>query len=444
MDELSNYSIAFPPSKMAAVKRKTVPKPTLSDLPLRLLRHRLSEDLPKQPSGSDLETQQRPSPLLKSKALKTRLPAPLAGSPYAHNLLPRSLSVTKLPDRGVRPALARVDMSVQHLRPEFAKAKEALNLTVAEPAVNLSFGSSFDATDHVKSPKAQKKRRTLFRTLKLIEVKLNKELRDLAQVDREKPNRELRAYSHAFTQLIDLTSLFKPLLQRIKLKYEVWIQRFLSFDHENLQRDLRTAQIALERAVEDRAFYAKQLDKVARENVELSRTCLEYQSRGDRCEERLREIAVGKRQGFPPSEDAWKLLNLELDSLQVWKEETAKQLTAQQSKEKQLTTYLRSLHPTHSSTDNSLSAKKGALSSPLPSIPPAPSLFSSESDAYSEDFDPGVVTATQQASQAVVLKVPKLAIATDGKRAEFHEEFMSKYAEFSESWRKAIDAQQHS
>lgn len=434
---------------MATVKGKTVPKTTISDLPLRLLRHRLSEDLPKQPCGSDLETQQRPSPLLKSKALKARLPAPLAGSPYAHSLLPRSLSVTKLPDRAARPALARVDMSVQHLRPELGKMKEALNLTVAEPA-NLSFGSSFDAMDHVKSPKAHRKRRTLIRTLKLIEMKLNKELRELAEVDGDKADKELCAYSHAFTQLIDLTSLFKPLLQRIKLKYEVWIQRFLSLDSDNLQRDLRTAQVALERALEDKAFYAKQLDKVARENVELSRTCLEYQRKADKCEERLREIARGKREGFPPSEDTWKLLNLELDSLQVWKEEMSKQISAQQNKEKQLSAYIRSLHPKGHSIENSLSTQKADKSNPFPfnplSISPAPPLFSSESDTYSEDFDrsldPDSVTSLHQASKSA-LKVPKLAIATEGKRAEFHEEFMSKYAEFSESWRRAIDAQQH-
>ena len=418
--------------KMATVKGKTVPKTTISDLPLRLLRHRLSEDLPKQLCGSDLETQQRPSPLLKPKPYRTRLPAPLAGSPYARALLPRSLSVTKLQERGAKLGLARVDMSIQHFRPDLGKGREVLNLTVAEQGVNMSFGSSFDAADHLKSPKANKKRRTLLRTLKLIEAKLNKELRELADAAEEKRDRELHAYSHAFAQLIDLTSLFKPLLSRIKSKYEAWIQRFLNLDMRNLQQDLHRVQLALEQATADKAFYAKQLDKVAKENVELSRSCLEYQQKGDACEEKLREIARGKRQGYPPTEDTWKMLNLELDSLYIWREEMNKQIAAAKSTEKQLLGLLQAKeHP--------IEGHEGDKSTPFHPVSSAvPSLSASEpghKDSLSAIEDTN--------KRKTGTNVPKLALATDEKRAEFHEEFMSKYEEFSESWRKAIDAQQH-
>jgi hypothetical protein len=326
-------------------------------------------------------------------------------------------------------------MSIQHLRPDLGRGREVLNLTAAEQGINMSFGSSFDAADHLKSPKVNKKRKILLRTLKLIEAKLNKELRELAEAAGEKRDRELHAYSHAFAQLIDLTSLFKPLLSRIKCKYEAWIQRFLNLDTRNLQQDLHQAQLALEQAIADKAFYAKQLDKVARENMELSRSCLEYQRKGDACEEKLREIARGKRQGFPPTEDTWKMLNLELDSLHIWKEEMSKQLATAKNTEKQLLGLLQA-------KENSVEGIEGGKSPPFrpvsATIPAIPSLSASESGHK----DP--ISAIDDTNKSkTVIKVPKLALATDEKRAEFHEEFMSKYEEFSESWRKAIDAQQH-
>lgn len=319
-------------------------------------------------------------------------------------------------------------MSIQHFRPDPSKGKEVLNLTV-EQGVNMSFGSSFDAAEHLKSPKANKKRRTLLRTLKLIEAKLNKELRELAEAIGEQRDRELHAYSHAFSQLIDLTSLFKPLLSRIKSKYEAWIQRFLSSNSRNLQQDLHKVQLALEQATADKAFYAKQLDKVAKENVELSRSCQEYQRKGDACEEKLREIARGKRQGFPPTEDTWKMLNLELDSLHVWREEMNKQLAAAKTTEKQLLALLQAKE------GPICPGQEGDKSTPFHTVP---SLSPSEL-GHKDSISP--LNDTNKRKKAI--NVPKLFLATDEKRAEFHEEFMSKYEEFSESWRKAIDAHQH-
>lgn len=403
---------------MAATKAKASHKSTLNDLPLRLFRPRLSEDLHKH--SSDVDAQHRASPFPKAKASKTRLPVALAGSPYNHRILPRSLSVTKLQDKLSKPALSRIDTSA--LRP-----KETLNLTEH----NISFGSTFDTSLQLKSPKGNNKRRSLLRTVKLIEINLNKELRDLAEVAGDKTEKELHAYSLAFSQLIDLNSALKPLLSRIKLKYEVLIQRFLSQDVFGLQRDLHTAQQALAQTVQDKAMYASQLDKAARDNKELSRVCLDYQRRADAYEEKWRAVAKGK-DSFPPTKDTWKLMNVELEAYRVWKDEMTRQIAAAHSKEQEFLHILQRMRSHGIQVDDYLTDTPDDLNSAA-----SQHGSSSETDLLLENIE----VESTQIHQNSTIGVPKLSIPVAGKRPEFHEEFMSRYAEFSESWRKQIDAQ---
>lgn len=496
---------------MSHSKTRSTHKVVISDVSLSRLRPRLSEE--PIPPVSDMESTFTSSPN-SHKPSRARLVRPkpqevLATSPYAGSApqqLPRSLSVTKASksaaEKQATPVKERPIGGLSSVQSEafFAKlrlphpdvsrrkpTKEGLNATTIaredlSSTVNFSFNTTF--TPHSESPRTQAVHSAT--DLKSIESKLQRALRDLGKESNS--SREIDLYSQAFQEAIELNPACKSLLSKIKNKYESWLRLVTERERratDQYKSDIIHLQNSLLQAMEEKSELGKKVERVAQENAELVRVRESYQRKCSQYQEKLYEVANTKLDGFPPTEDAWKLLTSELISYKSWKKKVLKELKTTQSKEKALSELVQAMkkrgYPIDEVYNSDVKPKRHTFSTrseessdsePIPPVPVRPITkadavpqlrleeverdisSASVSEISTESYEASVRKTPGQRSgdrgshpgsvKAANKVVPQLVIPRNAiESAGFHQEFMAKYEEFSESWRQQIDAQKH-
>lgn len=345
---------------------------------------------------------------------------------------------------------------------------------------SLSFNSSFTSSHKLptaESPTCLRPRKEA-KGLKAIESAFNKALRELSlkATDEE---RELAVYKQAFGEVLALNPIGKSLLTKIKVKYESWLCRGRCREGDaGEQAKTGHLQSALLKEIEEKGTFMRKFEKISRENAELSRNYVEIQRRCEDFQQKLSQIANIRLDEFPPSEEAWRLVVAELESYKAWKAQVLKQQRASASKEQRLLTLLRALksrgypvEQVYEEDIRSLSMRKQstrteeseeetlvqgptkALFRPeeVPSLrlEAVPRSLSSASEsevssATEESLRKAARCSSQGSVQQETKSVPKLALPAEREAEQsFQEEFMSKYSEFSESWRHQIDAMKH-
>lgn len=463
----------------------------LSDVSVGRLRSRPSEDLAR--PVSDLEStftstfvSNKPS---RVRLVRQRAPHSLTAVPCSTlQQLPRSLSATKTgkgtEEKQSLPAKVTTGLSSVHSEAFFAKVrfphadrkakKESLNSTTIKEDLSSTLNQSFAVVPHSVSPRSEAIESAT--TLKSVENRLLREIRfqgkdvDLAQ--------EIELYSQIFSQVIALNPSCKSLLVQIKAKYETWLRTLTDREHRSTskhQSDVIHLQNSLLQAMEENSLLVKKVEKLALDKAELVKSRENSQRKCSQYQEKLYEVANTRLDEFPPTEEAWKLLTSELIAYKAWKKKIVQELKTSQSKEKRLNELIQAMkkrgYPIdevynsdvkphrHTASTRSADSSDSELLPATNHPKPVPQLrleeldrqVSSVSEVSTEsavpsrrkttgkDSNPDSGSGKSGGKVVPLLTLPKIADESEG----FHQEFMAKYEEFSESWRQLIDAQKH-
>jgi hypothetical protein len=148
-----------------------------------------------------------------------------------------------------------------------------------------------------------------------------------------------KTYSRFFTIVIARSTEFKGLLAHLMDGYEQLIDNMQEqFVREvaKLQNEIIGLQTGIIREADERKLLLRKIDKLSRENLEMGQQCDNYDKRFTEFQDKLYDIANVDMEDFPPTENAWRLLNSELDHYRVWRKKWDRELHISQSREKKL------------------------------------------------------------------------------------------------------------
>lgn len=410
-----------------------------------------------------------------------------ATSPYAAttSALLRSKSVVKSAWKGE----VQAGVKAGHRRTESSLTKAALKVRLRK---KLSCSQSFSLKDGFKaedrfessfadfreSPRPTREPISTF-SLRNIEEMMNKGLIEAKGLDWKA---EMRIYSKALNNIGAIEGSLGAILGKIRGKLEILLQSLaekLTSEASKSQAQITTLQANLIKEIEEKRLLKRKFEKIARENVELTQSCDSFQQQCYDLQAKLQSIASVTLDNYPPSEASWRLLVAELGNYREWKETAGREIRIAQSKEKKLLSLLNAIkkhgfpveevyeseirksvvRPSLPESGDLESESEALATGPAPVRPrptqvPALPLDSVEPDLSSESSYETESEALELESAASREKqtqdssgpsteskaeVPKLKLPLG--KADFHQEFMSRYGEFSESWRKAIDAE---
>jgi len=381
-------------------------------------------------------------------------------SPYAVHPaqpLPRSKSVCKVKFRAgkIAPPDRRLDRQRTEILPDQSESK-------AKKRLQSSLALSFYSLPSEDSPRRDEASKILEDLVKSLEVQ-GGDWRG-----------EVQACSQALKALSGLDSAFTLVLDRVRSIYDARMQA-LSDQMDQSRSSLSTLQANFTKETEEKAAYKGKLERLARENVELSQTCEVYQTKCFEYQEKLFDVACVRLDSFPPEEKTWRLVMSELEAYKVWKDSALRELKAAKSRENKLIALIHALKKRgipveeiyakdvrrvkasgRSSRSGSSSEAEPIASGPplvyvrperVPVLPLEAIEPESSSDESSQSSSSGFPyktlsnssTQSQVASSRRQGVVPQLDLAVAGQPG-FQEEFMQKYEEFSQSWKEQIEA----
>lgn len=348
--------------------------------------------------------------------------------------------------------------------------------TALGPNLSLSFTNSFNASlggGHRSSPKLSKKDKIITTSeAALLEDKLTERLAAVKPTE-EMSNDRFKVYQKMFEEVIHRDERFGSLLTKIKLAYEDWHHAdgkpTLT---ERLKAELNEKTQELARSKQDNSQLSKKVTKLAKENVELSRSLEDSEARYLDLQDRLVKLTQVKCDSVPRDESSWQYLVSENKYYaEVFKtlKQDLKYLKRREDKLLKLVYALKKQgYPVEQvykeecrkSKQSKLPYKEVQGSNaddedvePLVTGPPkavdrpkaVPALclaevepdLTSESESGSE-YTESIASSAGEQTHKSQAAIPKLNLS---KRQEpgFHEEFMAKIDEFSESWRKQIE-----
>lgn len=131
----------------------------------------------------------------------------------------------------------------------------------------------------------------------------------------------------------------KNLLIKLKQAYERLIddmQENLVKETARLQAEIINLQNNFIHEAEERKTLIRKIDKLARENGDMGQQCEQYERKFVEFQEKLFDFANVDLEDFPPSENAWKLMNSELDHHRMWKKKWSRELQIAKIREQKL------------------------------------------------------------------------------------------------------------
>jgi hypothetical protein len=285
---------------------------------------------------------------------------------------------------------------------------------------------------------------------------------------------KFKVYQGIFDEVICKVGCFGSLLTKIKLGYEDWLNVDSHSVTDRLKTELSERTGELARTKEEHSQLVKKISKLAKENGDLSRVQAETEERYMELHERLIKLTQVKCDG-PKDETSWqylvsenkqyaevlKTLHRDLKHLkrredrllklmqvlkvkgypveQIYKEECRKQGQAKLP-------YTEIKGSDAGDEDAELIVNGPPKAVKRPKGVPVLALEEVEPDLVSEsgsgtEYTDSAASSSSGQTQVTKAKIPKLCFHTEQKEG-FHQEFMSKFNDFSESWRKQIELEQ--
>jgi hypothetical protein len=231
------------------------------------------------------------------------------------------------------------------------------------------------------------------------------------------PKSKHQIYADIFRLAIGQDRPFSSVLARVKSAYDAAYLETL--EGEKLQLAIQTLGTDIQKEKEERRFVYKKLDKLAKENQELTRGLEERAADCAELREKLAQIAQVDTSKISKSESQWTCLVAENQLCQDRFSTLEKDLKAYKKREKRLIKLVLALK---------------ARNYPVDAV-------------YEEDVHRGGQSqlqssrseAAEPAKAQPEPKVPPLRLP-EGQEAGFHQEFLAKMDEFSESWRAQIQS----
>lgn len=161
----------------------------------------------------------------------------------------------------------------------------------------------------------------------------------LANIAPEDFKAQSKVYAQFFTTAIAKSPEIQGLLARLKEGYEQLIENIQEkFVKEvaKLKTEIIGLQTSIIREADERKLLLRKIEKLSRENFDMGQQCETYDKRFTEFQDKLYDIANVEMEDFPPTENAWRLLNSELDHYRVWKKKWTRDLHITQSKEHKL------------------------------------------------------------------------------------------------------------
>mmetsp|Transcript_2730 Transcript_2730/g.6036 ORF Transcript_2730/g.6036 Transcript_2730/m.6036 type:complete len:497 (+) Transcript_2730:47-1537(+) len=384
--------------------------------------------------------------------------------------LPASKATPLKPRKRSEPKLASVSYTDSHSIPTSLNSSSALATNLS-----LSFNNSFNTSigGVLKSPKASKKDKLIHTSeAMLLESQLTERLAAVKPTE-EMSSDKFKIYQKMFEEVINRDERFGSLLTKIKLAYEDWhYSEGKPTLTERLKAELNEKVEELIRIKQEHTQLSKKVSKLAKENVELSRSLEDSEARYLDLQDRLLKLTQVKCDSVPRDESSWQYLvsenkyysevfkNLKRDMKylkhredkllkliyalkkhgypveQVYKEECrkTKQSKLPYKEVKGSNAGDEEVEPLVYGPPKAVERPKVVPVLCLTEVEPD---LTSESDTGTE-YTESVASSASSTTQKSQAKIPKLCLSK-GQEQGFHEEFMSKMDEFSESWRKQIE-----
>lgn len=348
-------------------------------------------------------------------------------------------------------------------------------------ALATSFSSSYynfntsDLGPLKSSSKAAKKDRSILPSeVMQLENQLTERLAAVKSTEARNSDR-FKVYQNIFDEVIHRDDRFGSLLKKIKLAYEDW--------HNTDNRQALTARLEadlnekieeLSRSKREHTQLNKKVSKLSKENGELSRSLEETETRYLDLQDRLLKLTQVKCDNVPKDETSWqylvsenkyyaeafktlkrdlKVMKRREDKLlklvfilkkegypveQIYKEECRRNKLAKlpYKEVKGSDAPDEEVEPLVHGPPKAVERPKAVPQLSFNTIEPD---LTSESESGTEYSDSAVSSAVSS-SNSIGQKpsIPKLSLS-NGPDPGFHEEFMSRIDEFSESWRKQIE-----
>jgi len=244
----------------------------------------------------------------------------------------------------------------------------------------------------------------------VLELRLNQCLSETLS-----PKSKHQIYADIFRLAIGQDRPFTSVLTRVKSAYDAAYLETL--ETHKLQAALHALGTDIQKEREDRRFVYKKLDKLGKENQELTRGLEERAGDCSELREKLTQIAQVDTSNITKSEAQWTCLVAENQLCQERFNSLEKDLNAFKKREKRLiklvlalkargypvdAVYEEDVHRAGSSEQSSRELSERVKAQPEPKVPP--------------------------------LHLP------EGQEPGFHQEFLAKMDEFSESWRAQIQS----
>lgn len=150
---------------------------------------------------------------------------------------------------------------------------------------------------------------------------------------------QMKVYHIHFLEVMRLSEQLSEVLELFQRGYEGLFQDLqgkYNFEVAKLQAEVINLQSAILREASDRKTLLTKIDKLSRENVEISSTCQSYEEKLTDYQEKLFDIANVPMDHYPPSKQAWQVINSELEYYHTWKRKAERELKILQAKEKKL------------------------------------------------------------------------------------------------------------
>ena len=154
---------------------------------------------------------------------------------------------------------------------------------------------------------------------------------------------EFEIYQRYFGEIINLDKQFGKILLKIKSGYEAKISYIENSIVLNLKKEIKEIQSLYAKESACKKIFTKKLEKLAQENVELSRTLDETESRYNVLACTLQEISTFNINNIPKDESTWRALIFENSRLSQYNKEMQIDLKNIAFKEKKLISLLMAL-----------------------------------------------------------------------------------------------------
>jgi hypothetical protein len=352
----------------------------------------------------------------------------------------------------------------------------SLNSSTVGTKVNLSFAGALNSSLQTESHKRLTKIECplMNSVVMQLESQLTERLAAVKPTDVMNTDK-FRVYQTIFEEVISRDHCFGSLLTKIKSAYEDWLSaEGLQTLTDRLKAELSEKNQELAWTQQEASHLGKKVSRLAKENAELGKALDDSEAKYSDLQDRVLKLTQAKCDSVPRDEVSWKYMVLEnkhyAELLKTLKRDN-RQLKQTEDKLLKLMLALKKQGIPVEQVYKEECRKMKEAKLPYKEIPgsnagdedaepfvhgppkavkrpqgvPMLTLAEVGQDSSSEESgsytDSAASSAIEQTSQLVV---PKLTFTKKQAQGGFQQEFMSKFAEFSDSWRKQIEKEQKS